>query len=88
MKTQEFINKVFALDIVPDNAYFGIGRRGLALYKQAICFDDDIYLYVNMEQRNFSRIYTDMFNEDIPEEKIQELCNLVKQYARTPIKAR
>ena len=90
MKTQEFINKVFVLDMVPDNAYFGIGRRGLALYKQAIHFDDDddIYLYVNMEQRNSSRIYTDMFNEDIPEEKIKELCNLVKQYTRTPIKAR
>ena len=90
MKTQEFINKVFALDIVPDNAYFEIGRRGLALYKQAIHFDDDddIYLYVNMKQRNNSSVYTDMFNEDIPKEKIKELCDLVKQYARTPIKAR
>lgn len=87
MKTQEFINKVFELDIFPDNAYFRIGRRGLALYKQAIHFDDDdIYLYVNMEQRNSSAVYTDEFHAS--EEELKELCNLVKQYARTPIKAR
>ena len=88
MKTQEFINKVFVSDIVPYNAYFGIGRRGLALYKQAIHFDDDddIYLYVNMEQRNSSAVYTDEFHAS--EEEPKELCDLVKQYARTPIKAR
>nr|DAW04708.1 MAG TPA: hypothetical protein [Caudoviricetes sp.] len=88
MKTQEFINKVFALDIVPDDAYFGIGRRGLALYKQAIHFDDDddICLYVNMEQRNSSAVYTDEFHAS--EEELKELCGLVRQYAHTPIKAR
>ena len=90
MKTQEFINKVFALDIVPEDCYFEITRKYLTLRRPTLCFDCDpnVCLCVNTKQRNSSRIYTDMFNEDVPEEKIQKLCDLVRQYARTPIKAR
>lgn len=90
MKTQEFINKVFELDIFPDNAYFSINKKYLALQEPTLCFDCDngIYLEIGMKQRNNSSVYTDKFDKDVPKEKIKELCDLVKQYARTPIKAR
>lgn len=90
MKTQEFINKVFELDIFPYYVYFVIDKEDLTLNESTACFDCDsgIYLEISMKQRNNSSVYTDKFDKDVPKEKIKELCNLVKQYARTPIKAR
>lgn len=90
MKTQEFINKVFELDIFPYYVYFVIDKEDLTLNEPTACFDCDsgIYLEISMKQRNNSSVYTDKFDKDVPEEKIQKLCELVKQYARTPIKAR
>lgn len=88
MKTQEFINKVFELDIFPDDVYFEITKEDLVL-REPICdmeSDRSMRLYVNTKQRNSSSVYTDRIYAS--EEKLKELCNLVKQYARTPIKAR
>lgn len=88
MKTQEFINKVFALDIVPEDCYFEITRKDLVLYEPTCCTvcDDGMRLFINTKQRNSSSVYTDKFHAS--EEELKELCDLVKQYARTPIKAR
>jgi len=88
MKTQEFINKVFALDIVPEDYYFEVTREFITLYKPVKHPDDwlEACLFVYMKSRNSSAIYTDEFHAS--KEELKELCNLVKQYARTPIKAR
>lgn len=89
MRTQEFINKVFALDIIPKDCYFEITRENLVLREPTLCFDcePNVYLYVGTESRNDSKFYTHKLSS-VPEEKIKELCELVRQYAHTPIKAR
>lgn len=88
MKTQEFINKVFELDIFPGDVYFAITRRYLILRMPKICFDYDenVYLYVYMKSRNVSTVYTDRLCSS--GEELKELCDLVKQYADTPIEER
>lgn len=88
MKTQEFINKVFELDIFPYYVYFVIDKEDLTLNEPTACFDCDsgIYLEISMKQRNSSSVYTDKFNAS--EEELKELCDLTKQYADTPIEER